>query len=58
MAKRIDCADMGMDCDYRAQADTEDELLALVVDHARRVHGIEEVTPEMQQQVQAVIRDV
>ena len=35
MAKRIHCADMGMDCDYEAQADTEDELLALVVDHAR-----------------------
>lgn len=58
MAKLIRCADVGPDCDYEAQAETEEELVALVVDHARRAHGIEEITPELQQQVMSAIQDV
>lgn len=51
MAVRIECSDVGMDCDFAALADDEGELLELVSEHARRVHGIEEVTPDLRQKV-------
>lgn len=58
MSKRMKCADVGMDCDFAALADTEEELLELVREHARRVHGIEEVTPELKQKVLDAVEDV
>ncbi|HSR41615.1 MAG TPA: DUF1059 domain-containing protein [Longimicrobiales bacterium] len=57
MAKRIKCADVGPDCDYEAMADTEEELLELVTEHARRAHGIEEITPELRRKVEAAMRE-
>lgn len=58
MSKRIRCADVGMDCDFAALADSEDELLELVVEHAERVHQIDEITPELKQKVMDAIEEV
>jgi predicted small metal-binding protein len=52
------CADVVPGCDYAAWAETEEELMELVVAHARTAHGIEEVTPEVAAKVQAAIEDV
>jgi predicted small metal-binding protein len=58
MAKQMRCADVVPGCDYAAWAETEEELMELVVAHARTAHGIEEVTPEVAAKVQAAIEDV
>jgi predicted small metal-binding protein len=58
MAKEIRCADVGMDCDFVTKAETQEELMQKVVQHAQEVHGITEITPELQQKVVEVIRDV
>ena len=58
MAKEIRCADVGMDCDFVTSADSEEELMQIVVQHAQDVHGITEITPELQAKVAEVIRDV
>ena len=58
MAKQLHCSDVMPECDFTAQAETEDELMKVVVQHAREVHGVEEVTPELQQKVAAAVRDV
>jgi predicted small metal-binding protein len=58
MSKRMKCADVGMDCDFAALADTEEELLELVREHARRVHGIDEVTPDLKRKVLDAVEDV
>ena len=47
MAKEIRCSDIGMDCDFVTTADTTEELLGKVVAHARDVHGVTEITPEL-----------
>jgi predicted small metal-binding protein len=57
MAKEIRCSDVGMDCDFVTTADTTEELLGKVVAHARDVHGLTEITPELRQKVASVIRD-
>lgn len=58
MAKELRCADVGMDCDFVTRAETTEELMGKVAAHASEVHGIDEVTPELQAQVMSVVRDV
>ncbi len=57
LAKKIRCADVGLDCDYEGWAETEEELLKMVADHAHQAHGIEEVTPELEQKLLGAMRD-
>lgn len=57
MAKVVRCRDVGFDCDGVVRADTEEELMAQVAQHAKEVHGIEEVTDEIVEKVKSVIRE-
>lgn len=57
MGKRIRCADVGPDCDFEAWAETEEELMEMVVLHAEQAHGMDEIPPEMAEQVRSAIRD-
>ncbi len=57
MGKRIRCADVGPDCDFEAWAETEEELMEMVVLHAKQAHGMEEIPPEMVEQVRSAIQD-
>ena len=53
--KVVHCCDLGFDCDGVVRADDEKTLLKQVAEHAATVHKIE-VTPEMVEQVKAVIK--
>jgi predicted small metal-binding protein len=55
--KQIACADVVPGCDFTAEAATEDELLQKVATHAREVHGIDEVTPDLVKTVKSKIRE-
>ena len=57
MEKRIACNDVVPGCEFTATAATEEELLKKVVEHARRVHGVTDVTPELAAQVKSAIKD-
>ena len=50
------CRDAGFDCDHVIRAESEEELLRQVAEHAQTVHGLE-VTPELVEQVKGLIRD-
>lgn len=56
MNKVIKCRDVGFDCDGVIRAETEEEAMRQAAEHARTAHGIE-VTPEVAEQVRAVMRD-
>lgn len=56
MAKRLHCKDVGFECGFVAEAETENELLEQVAAHAQHEHGISEITPELVNQVKAQIR--
>jgi predicted small metal-binding protein len=58
MAKSISCRDVGLDCDFHAQADTMEELMQKCSAHAKSDHGIEEIPAELVAKVQAAVRDV
>jgi predicted small metal-binding protein len=41
MALQFRCADVGVACKATTTADSADELVAKVAEHARSVHGVE-----------------
>lgn len=57
MTKVVNCRDVGFECDGVIRAETEQEALKLVAEHAKQVHGMQEVTPEIVEKVRAVMRD-
>lgn len=57
MAKIIHCRDVGFDCDGVIRAETEEEALRQAAAHAKSVHGLEEVSPQVVEKVKAVIRE-
>jgi predicted small metal-binding protein len=57
MAKQIACNDLMKGCEFTATAQTEEDLLKQVTEHAAAAHGVKEVTPELAAQVKAAIRN-
>ncbi len=57
MAKIINCRDVGVDCDFEARGETEQEVLEQCAEHARSAHGMSEIPPEMLEKVRRSIRE-
>ena len=49
------CRDMDMDCDFEASADSVDELMPRIAEHADQAHDIKMISPELMDQVRQVI---
>lgn len=58
MAKELRCRDVGMNCDFEARGNTEEEVLQKASAHARNTHQITEMSPELAAKVKAAIRTV
>jgi len=57
MAKTVNCRDVGVDCDFVARGETEQEVLQQCAEHARTAHGMNEIPPELAIKVRAAIRE-
>ena len=57
MKKVIKCSDVGFDCDGVIKAETEEEALKLAAEHAKKEHGLEEVTPEVVEKIKSVMTE-
>jgi len=53
---KFSCKDIGMTCNWHAEADNLDKLLSQIKEHAAEVHGITELTPELQAKVKSAIK--
>jgi predicted small metal-binding protein len=58
MAKQLRCRDVGLNCDFEARGDTVQEVLQQASEHARSVHQITDMPPELAAKVQAAVRTV
>ena len=56
MTKIIKCSDVGVDCDWSASANTEEELLKKVQVHAKE-HGFNDIPSELLAKVKASIKE-
>jgi len=57
MAKMLRCRDVGVDCDAVIRAETEEGLMRKVAEHAKTVHGISEISPDLAAKVKAAIKE-
>ena len=57
MAKIVSCRDVGLDCDFVARGETEQDILQQCTEHARKDHGMTEIPAELADKVLGAIRD-
>jgi predicted small metal-binding protein len=55
--KELRCADAGFDCKAVIQGEDEQEVMSKAAEHAREVHGMNEIDEETGQQIRALIHD-
>jgi predicted small metal-binding protein len=55
MTKVVNCRDLGFDCDGVVRAESAEEALELVAQHAKEVHSMDEVPPEVVEKVHEVM---
>ncbi len=58
MAKQLRCRDVGLDCDWQARGNSEEEVLQQASEHARSAHRITEMPPELAAKVRGAITTV
>lgn len=57
MAKyKFNCSDIGMNCGFATSAKSREELLPLISKHAKEVHNIEEIQPDLMKKVDSAIK--
>ena len=49
------CKDLGMDCPFETEAETEGELMKKISNHASKVHDMKEISPDMLAKVKMAI---
>jgi len=60
MSRELHCRDLGFDCNAVVVAESDDEVLAQVAEHAKSVHGMTDdqvADPDFASQVTAQIHD-
>jgi predicted small metal-binding protein len=56
--KQFRCGDVVLGCEWVARREDEGELLEEIQSHARDAHGMDEVPPEIEDQIHKVIIEV
>jgi len=57
MSKVLKCREVGMDCDFEAHGETEQQVMQKAAEHAKDIHKISEITPEPATKVKSAIHD-
>jgi predicted small metal-binding protein len=57
MSKVVNCRDLGFDCEGVVRAETDEEALEMVAQHAKEVHGMQDVPPEVVEKVYEVMQE-
>jgi predicted small metal-binding protein len=57
MSKIVRCREVGVNCDFEARAETEQEVLQKCAEHAKSAYGMDEIPPELAAKIRGAIRD-
>jgi predicted small metal-binding protein len=57
MSKIVRCREVGVDCDFEARGETEEDVLRKCAEHARTEHNMNEIPPELAAKVRTAIRE-
>ena len=58
MSKVLTCREVGLDCNFVARADTEEEIMKQIAEHAATTHGVKDMPEAVVARVRGVIREV
>lgn len=58
MAYEFGCTPAGSACSWKARGSTEDEVLAKVAEHARKVHKVKNPTDTIMNYLRSTLRQV
>jgi len=56
MTVSVSCRDVGVDCDFKAEAQTEEELLKKIAQHAKEAHNMSSIDAATFAKVKAAIK--
>jgi predicted small metal-binding protein len=56
--RRISCRDIGVECDFVATGNTDEEVLQKCAQHGKQAHDMGELPPELAQRVKANIKEL
>jgi predicted small metal-binding protein len=56
--KQFKCGDVVLGCEWVARNEDEQELFEEIRSHAREAHGMDEVPPEVVEEIRGVITEV
>ena len=60
MALTVACKDTGTACDFVAKAETEEEVMSQIAEHAKEVHGYTDEQlkdPALMEKVKAIVKE-
>jgi predicted small metal-binding protein len=57
MSKVVTCRDVGVDCDFVARGETEQDVLEQCAEHGRKEHGMNELPADLAEKVRGAMRD-
>jgi predicted small metal-binding protein len=57
MEKVARCRDVGLECDFTASGQSEEEIIDTFAEHVRSVHGMDENPFELAERIVAASRD-
>ncbi len=56
MAKKFACKDIGMQCGFTAKANTDDELMQKIAEHAKSAHNMAQIDAATMDKVKKAIK--
>jgi predicted small metal-binding protein len=57
VAKIMKCRSVGLDCDFVARGETEDQVMQKVAEHAKKDHGMNNLPADVVTKVKAAIHN-
>jgi predicted small metal-binding protein len=57
MAKTLSCRDAGVDCDFVARGNTEEEIFRQCAKHGKEAHGMNEIPEDLRVKMRGLIRE-
>jgi predicted small metal-binding protein len=58
MKKLFCCTDLGIECNWEGSAETVEELLKKIAEHARTAHNVKEMNESMRIKIIGKMRDM
>lgn len=57
MTKNFKCADVGLNCPFETTANTTEQLMPKIADHARTAHGMAQIPKDTLEKIRAAIKE-